>query len=169
MRFTKKQILFHVDAAQSTGKVPINLQALKVDLMSFSAHKTYGPKGIGALYVRRKPRVRIEAQIHGGGHERGFRSGTLPTHEIAGFGAAAKLASDRWEEDQAHYASLGGYMTQRLLGLEGALVLKVPQHASLQHEPPVLPLARQKALLLQPALRHCKLTHNVATSYSLRT
>ncbi|MFX5374017.1 aminotransferase class V-fold PLP-dependent enzyme, partial [Acinetobacter baumannii] len=79
-------ILFHVDAAQSTGKVDIDLEALKVDLMSFSAHKTYGPKGIGALYVRRKPRVRIEAQIHGGGHERGMRSGTLATHQIVGMG-----------------------------------------------------------------------------------
>jgi cysteine desulfurase len=87
-----KGIVFHVDAAQATGKVAIDLQQLKVDLMSFSAHKTYGPKGIGALYVRRKPRVRIEAQIHGGGHERGFRSGTLPTHQIVGMGEAFRLA-----------------------------------------------------------------------------
>jgi cysteine desulfurase len=85
-------ILFHVDAAQATGKVDIDLQALKVDLMSFSAHKTYGPKGIGALYVRRKPRVRLEAQMHGGGHERGFRSGTLATHQIVGMGEAFRLA-----------------------------------------------------------------------------
>jgi len=85
-------ILFHVDAAQATGKVEIDLQALKVDLMSFSAHKTYGPKGIGALYVRRKPRVRLEAQMHGGGHERGFRSGTLATHQIVGMGEAFRLA-----------------------------------------------------------------------------
>lgn len=87
-----KGIIFHVDAAQATGKVVIDLQALKVDLMSFSAHKTYGPKGIGALFVRRKPRVRIEAQIHGGGHERGMRSGTLPTHQIVGMGEAFRLA-----------------------------------------------------------------------------
>jgi cysteine desulfurase len=88
----ERSILFHVDSAQATGKVEIDLGALKVDLMSFSAHKTYGPKGMGALYVRRKPRVRIEAQIHGGGHERGMRSGTLPTHQIVGMGEAFRLA-----------------------------------------------------------------------------
>ena len=84
--------IFHVDAAQATGKVVIDLGRLKVDLMSFSAHKTYGPKGVGALYVRRKPRVRLEAQMHGGGHERGLRSGTLPTHQIVGMGEAFRLA-----------------------------------------------------------------------------
>jgi cysteine desulfurase len=87
-----KGIVFHVDAAQATGKVLVDLQALKVDLMSFSAHKTYGPKGIGALFVRRKPRIRLEAQMHGGGHERGFRSGTLATHQIVGMGEAFRLA-----------------------------------------------------------------------------
>jgi len=85
-------VIFHVDAAQATGKVVIDLAKLKVDLMSFSAHKTYGPKGMGALFVRRKPRVRIEAQMHGGGHERGMRSGTLPTHQIVGMGEAFRLA-----------------------------------------------------------------------------
>ena len=85
-------IIFHVDSAQATGKVPIDLQTLKVDLMSFSAHKTYGPKGMGALYVRRKPRIRLEAQMHGGGHERGFRSGTLATHQIVGMGEAFRIA-----------------------------------------------------------------------------
>ena len=89
-----KGIIFHVDAAQATGKVVIDLRTLKVDLMSFSAHKTYGPKGIGALYVRRKPRVRLEAQMHGGGHERGFRSGTLATHQIVGMGEAFRLARE---------------------------------------------------------------------------
>ncbi len=87
-----KGIIFHVDSAQATGKVPIDLSELKVDLMSFSAHKSYGPKGMGALYVRRKPRVRLEAQIHGGGHERGFRSGTLATHQIVGMGEAFRIA-----------------------------------------------------------------------------
>ena len=88
----KRGILFHVDSAQATGKCDIDLQALKVDLMSFSAHKTYGPKGVGALFIRRKPRVRLEAQMHGGGHERGFRSGTLATHQIVGMGEAYRLA-----------------------------------------------------------------------------
>ncbi|MGD9887793.1 MAG: IscS subfamily cysteine desulfurase [Halothiobacillaceae bacterium] len=88
----EKGIIFHVDAAQATGKVPINLETLPVDLMSFCAHKTYGPKGIGALYVRRKPRIRVEAQMHGGGHERGMRSGTLATHQIVGMGEAFRIA-----------------------------------------------------------------------------
>jgi cysteine desulfurase len=88
----ERGIIFHVDAAQATGKIPLDLGKLKVDLMSFSAHKTYGPKGVGALYVRRKPRVRIEAQTHGGGHERGMRSGTLPTHQIVGMGEAFRIA-----------------------------------------------------------------------------
>jgi cysteine desulfurase len=90
----EKGIVFHVDAAQATGKVVIDLTTLKVDLMSFCAHKTYGPKGIGALYVRRKPRIRLEAQMHGGGHERGFRSGTLATHQIVGMGECFRLARE---------------------------------------------------------------------------
>ncbi|MBK6335732.1 MAG: IscS subfamily cysteine desulfurase [Betaproteobacteria bacterium] len=88
----ERGVIFHVDAAQATGKIPLDLAVLKVDLMSFSGHKTYGPKGVGALYVRRKPRVRIEAQMHGGGHERGMRSGTLPTHQLVGMGEAFRLA-----------------------------------------------------------------------------
>ena len=94
-----KGIFFHVDAAQSTGKVNIDLEQLPVDLMSFSAHKTYGPKGVGALFVRRKPRVRIEAQIHGGGHERGMRSGTLPTHQLVGMGEAFRIAKEDMNKD----------------------------------------------------------------------
>jgi cysteine desulfurase len=90
----ERGVLFHVDAAQATGKVVIDLQKQKIDLMSFSAHKTYGPKGIGALYVRRKPRVRLEAQMHGGGHERGFCSGTLATHQIVGMGEAFRIAKE---------------------------------------------------------------------------
>jgi cysteine desulfurase len=94
-----KNIIFHVDAAQSAGKIDIDLEKMKVDLMSFSAHKIYGPKGIGALYVRRKPRVRLEAQIHGGGHERGLRSGTLPTHQIVGMGEAFRIAKEEMNKD----------------------------------------------------------------------
>ncbi|MFP5409851.1 MAG: IscS subfamily cysteine desulfurase [Gammaproteobacteria bacterium] len=90
----EKGVVFHVDAAQATGKMPIDLKTLPVDLMSFSAHKTYGPKGIGALYVRRKPRIRLEAQMHGGGHERGMRSGTLATHQIVGMGEAFRIAKE---------------------------------------------------------------------------
>ena len=95
----QKGAFFHVDAAQSTGKINIDLSNLPVDLMSFSAHKTYGPKGIGALYVRRKPRVRLEALIHGGGHERGMRSGTLATHQIVGMGEAFKIANEEMPAD----------------------------------------------------------------------
>mmetsp|Transcript_28385 Transcript_28385/g.90455 ORF Transcript_28385/g.90455 Transcript_28385/m.90455 type:complete len:408 (-) Transcript_28385:56-1279(-) len=102
----ERKILFHVDAAQSTGKVPIDLQELNVDLMSFSAHKTYGPKGIGALYVSRKPRVRIEAQIHGGGHERGMRSGTLATHQIVGMGEAFRLAKEEMATENVRVRKL---------------------------------------------------------------
>jgi len=102
----EKGILFHVDAAQATGKVDIDLQSLEVDLMSFSAHKTYGPKGIGALFVRRKPRVRLEAQMHGGGHERGFRSGTLATHQIVGMGEAYRLARLEMAEENQRIRSL---------------------------------------------------------------
>lgn len=99
-------IIFHVDAAQSAGKIPIDLEQMKVDLMSFSAHKFYGPKGMGALYVRRKPRVRLEAQIHGGGHERGMRSGTLPTHQIVGMGAAAQIAAEEMATEAVRLKAL---------------------------------------------------------------
>lgn len=102
----EKGIVFHVDSAQAAGKVEIDLTKLKVDLMSFSAHKIYGPKGIGALYIRRKPRVRIEAQMHGGGHERGFRSGTLPTHQIVGMGKAFALAEAEMVEENARIRRL---------------------------------------------------------------
>jgi cysteine desulfurase len=101
-----RKIIFHVDAAQSAGKIHIDMQALKVDLMSFSAHKIYGPKGMGALYVSRKPRVRLEAQMHGGGHERGMRSGTLATHQIVGMGEAFKLAKDEMAQDLAHVTAM---------------------------------------------------------------
>jgi cysteine desulfurase len=102
----ENKVFFHVDAAQSAGKTAIDVEAMQVDMMSFSAHKIYGPKGIGALYVRRKPRVRIEAQMHGGGHERGMRSGTLPTHQIVGMGAAFKLGAEMLAEESARIAVL---------------------------------------------------------------
>ena len=101
-----RKIVFHVDAAQSAGKINIDMQALKVDLMSISAHKMYGPKGIGALYVSRKPRIRLEAQTHGGGHERGMRSGTLATHQIVGMGEACRIAKEEMAQDQAHVTAM---------------------------------------------------------------
>ena len=107
-----------MDAAQSAGKVPIDLQALPVDLMSFSAHKIYGPKGIGALYVRRKPRVRIEAQIHGGGHERGMRSGTLPTHQIVGMGAAFRIAREEMQAENERVLALRNRLWDGLQDME---------------------------------------------------
>ncbi|MGH8740619.1 MAG: aminotransferase class V-fold PLP-dependent enzyme, partial [Burkholderiales bacterium] len=102
----EKGIVFHCDAVQGAGRVEIDLSKFKCDLLTITAHKIYGPKGIGALYVRRKPRVRIEAQIHGGGHERGFRSGTLPTHQIVGFGEAARLAKLEMDKDNRHVRAL---------------------------------------------------------------
>ena len=113
-----KGILFHVDAAQATGKVAIDLQKLKVDMMSFSAHKTYGPKGIGALYVRRKPRVRLEAQMHGGGHERGFRSGTLATHQIVGMGEAFRIAKEEMAAENERIRMLRDRLWKGLSGME---------------------------------------------------
>ncbi|HQV80170.1 MAG TPA: IscS subfamily cysteine desulfurase [Agitococcus sp.] len=113
-----KGIIFHVDAAQSTGKVEIDLETMKVDLMSFSAHKTYGPKGIGALFVRRKPRIRLEAQIHGGGHERGFRSGTLATHQIVGMGEAFRIAKEEGMNEQAQLKVLRDKLWNGLSSLE---------------------------------------------------
>ncbi len=111
-------IIFHVDAAQSAGKVPIDLAEMKVDLMSFSAHKVYGPKGIGALYVRRKPRVRLEAQMHGGGHERGMRSGTLPTHQIVGMGEAFRLAREEMAADNERIRMLRDRFLEKLGDIE---------------------------------------------------
>ncbi|MEN2474335.1 MULTISPECIES: IscS subfamily cysteine desulfurase [Burkholderia] len=118
----EKGIIFHVDAAQSTGKVTIDLATLKVDLMSFSAHKTYGPKGIGALYVRRKPRVRIEAQMHGGGHERGMRSGTLPTHQIVGMGEAFRIAREEMATENERIRMLRDKLLRGLSQIEETYV-----------------------------------------------
>jgi cysteine desulfurase len=117
-----KKILFHVDAAQSPGKVPINLEELKVDLMSFSAHKVYGPKGIGALYVQRKPRVRLEAQMHGGGHERGMRSGTLATHQIVGMGEAFRIAREEMEAENRRIHTLRDRLWNGLKDMEEVYV-----------------------------------------------
>ena len=114
----ERKIIFHVDAAQSAGKVAIDLSLLKVDLMSFSGHKIYGPKGIGALYVRRKPRIRLEAQMHGGGHERGFRSGTLATHQIVGMGEAFAIAKQDMEKDQQHIRALRDKLWNGLKDIE---------------------------------------------------
>jgi cysteine desulfurase len=117
-----KGIIFHVDSAQATGKVVIDLEQLKVDLMSFSAHKTYGPKGMGALFVRRKPRVRIEAQIHGGGHERGMRSGTLPTHQIVGMGEAFRLARLEMATENERIRALRDRLLKGLTEMEAVYV-----------------------------------------------
>jgi len=118
----EKGIVFHVDAAQSTGKVEIDLKKLPVDLMSFSAHKTYGPKGIGALYVSRKPRVRIEAQMHGGGHERGMRSGTLATHQIVGMGEAFRIAKAEMATENKRIRALRDKLLNGLQGIEEAYI-----------------------------------------------
>ncbi|MEY2656272.1 MAG: IscS subfamily cysteine desulfurase [Betaproteobacteria bacterium] len=128
--------LFHVDAAQATGKVAIDLAQLPVDLMSLASHKTYGPKGIGALYVRRKPRVRLEAQMHGGGHERGMRSGTLPTHQCVGMGEAFRIARLEMAQDLAHARALHERLVQGLQGIEqvfinGHLDKRVPHNLNI--------------------------------------
>lgn len=114
----ENKIIFHVDAAQACGKTPVDVEAAQVDLLSMSAHKIYGPKGIGALYVRRKPRVRLEAQMHGGGHERGFRSGTLPTHQIVGMGEAFRIAREDLEKDTAHALKLREIFLKGIEGIE---------------------------------------------------
>ena len=132
----KGPIIFHVDAAQATGKVLVDLQALKVDLMSFSAHKTYGPKGVGALFIRRKPRVRLEAQMHGGGHERGFRSGTLATHQIVGMGEAFRLAREEMASENERIRGLRDRLLAGMSDLEevyvnGDLEQRVPHNLNI--------------------------------------
>lgn len=117
-----RKIILHVDAAQSAGKLPIDVQEMKVDLISFSAHKIYGPKGIGALYVRRKPRIRLEAQMHGGGHERGFRSGTLPTHQIVGMGEAFRIAKEEMQKDYDHALALRNRLWKGVNEMEAVTV-----------------------------------------------
>ncbi len=117
-----RKIIFHVDAAQSVGKIPLDMQHMKVDLLSISAHKMYGPKGIGALYVRRKPRIRLEAQMHGGGHERGMRSGTLATHQIVGMGEACRLAKEEMAQDLAHVTAMRDRLWAGLNAMEQVFV-----------------------------------------------
>jgi cysteine desulfurase len=117
-----KGIVFHCDAAQATGKVAINLENSKVDLMTFTAHKTYGPKGVGALYVRRKPRIRIEAQMHGGGHERGLRSGTLPTHQIVGMGESFRIAKEEMDTEIVRIKALRDRLAKGLQEIEEVYV-----------------------------------------------
>ena len=127
----ERKIIFHVDAAQACGKVPVDVEAAKVDLLSMSGHKVYGPKGIGALYVRRKPRVRLEAQMHGGGHERGFRSGTLPTHQIVGMGEAFRIAKEELKQDMAHYRKLRDIFLKGIEGIEEVYI-----NGDLEHRAP---------------------------------
>lgn len=132
----EKGIVFHVDAAQATGKVVIDLERLKVDLMSFSAHKTYGPKGVGALYVRRKPRVRLEAQMHGGGHERGLRSGTLATHQIVGMGEAFRLAREEMGAENERIRRLrdklmNGFSDMEEVYINGDMDQRVPHNLNI--------------------------------------
>ena len=132
----EKGIIFHVDAAQATGKIEIDLNTLPVDLMSLASHKTYGPKGIGALYVRRKPRVRLEAQMHGGGHERGMRSGTLPTHQCVGMGEAFRLAKEEMAQDLAkaqalHQRLLDGLKDIEQVFINGDTARRVPHNLNM--------------------------------------
>ncbi|KAB0583165.1 IscS subfamily cysteine desulfurase [Ideonella dechloratans] len=131
-----KGVLFHVDAAQATGKIPLDMHSQCVDLMSLSAHKSYGPKGIGALYVRRKPRVRIEAQMHGGGHERGMRSGTLPTHQIVGMGEAYRLAKEHMASENERIRALRDRLMAKLADIpevivNGDLTRRIPHNLNM--------------------------------------
>lgn len=123
----ERGIIFHVDAAQTVGKIPINLEVMPIDLLSISAHKLYGPKGIGALYVRRRPRVRLTAQMHGGGHERGMRSGTLATHQIVGMGEACRLAGEKMEEESARIRFLRDKLWQGLSSIEAVTLNGHPE------------------------------------------
>ncbi|WP_154114744.1 IscS subfamily cysteine desulfurase [Vibrio cincinnatiensis] len=131
-----RKIIFHVDAAQSAGKIDIDVQNMKVDLISLSAHKIYGPKGIGALYIRRKPRIRLEAQMHGGGHERGFRSGTLATHQIVGMGEAFRIAKQEMQQDYEHAKKLrdrllNGVKEMEAVTINGSLEQRIPHNLNI--------------------------------------
>ncbi|KQR55610.1 IscS subfamily cysteine desulfurase [Acidovorax sp. Leaf160] len=132
----EKGVIFHVDAAQATGKIELDMATMPIDLMSLASHKTYGPKGIGALYVRRKPRVRLEAQMHGGGHERGMRSGTLPTHQIVGMGEAFRIAREEMAQDRAKAVALqkrmlDGFKDIEQVFINGDLEQRVPHNLNI--------------------------------------
>jgi len=131
-----KGIIFHVDAAQATGKIEIDVESQPIDLMSLASHKTYGPKGIGALYVRRKPRIRIEAQMHGGGHERGMRSGTLPTHQIVGMGEAFRIAKDEMSQELKRVKALqqrllSGLQSMEQIFVNGDMARRIPHNLNI--------------------------------------
>ncbi|MBF6631293.1 MAG: IscS subfamily cysteine desulfurase [Comamonas sp.] len=132
----EKGIIFHADAAQATGKMPLDMASMPIDLMSLASHKSYGPKGVGALYVRRKPRVRLEAQMHGGGHERGMRSGTLPTHQIVGMGEAFRIAKEEMQSDYEHAKRLqqrllDGFKDMEQVFVNGDLEHRVPHNLNI--------------------------------------
>jgi cysteine desulfurase len=140
----EKGIIFHVDAAQATGRVEFDLSKLPVDLMSLTAHKTYGPKGIGALFVRRKPRIRLEAQMHGGGHERGMRSGTLPTHQIVGMGEAYRIAKEEMAAENVRIQALHDRMLDGLKGIEQVFINGHETHACAAQPEHELQLCRRR-------------------------
>jgi len=160
----ERGVLYHTDAAQSCGKVCINLSALPVDLASFSAHKAYGPKGVGALYVSQKPRVRLAPLIHGGGHEHGLRSGTLPTHQIVGMGKAFALAKAEFEKDKAHFIALREHFWQAMDGIDGLILngdkdARVPSNINISIE-------RVEGESLRLALRDLALSNTSACGSS---
>ena len=136
---------FHVDAAQSAARVRLDVQRQYADFVSLSAHKMYGPKGVGALYVRRRPRARLDPQIHGGGHERGMRSGTLPTHQIAGMGEAARLLSKRWSQDATHARNLEGRLLEQLRSVDQVSINGDRAHCVAGNRQPEFPLRRERS------------------------
>ncbi len=163
----ERGVIFHVDAAQSAGKVDIDLQRLKVDLMSFSAHKIYGPKGIGALYVRRKPRVRIEPQIHGGGHERGMRSGTLPTHQIVGMGAAFQLAAEEMRSERDRVRKLRDRLWHELSKIEAIILNGSLEHRVAHNLNVSVPYVEGEALMMGLSKELAVSSGSACTSASL--
>lgn len=152
----KRQILFHVDAAQSTGKLSLDVNNTPVDLVTLTAHKVYGPKGIGALYLRKKPRVRVEALIHGGGHEQGMRSGTLPTHQIVGMGEAYRVAKEEWQQDRERITRLRDHFIKTLQSVK-----QISLNTDLNHCVPHILNLNFKGMLAEAVLQQMP---NIATS-----